>query len=64
MCRSTVSGGRPDAGPLQTQAAASEVGDVREAGEDAAGGAGGHQAAGSGEPGAAGAHAVGRGTRG
>lgn len=47
VCRSAVSGGRPSAGPLQTQAAASEVSDTGEAGEDAAGGAGAHQAAGS-----------------
>lgn len=53
--RSAVGGGRPGAGPLQTQAAASQIADAGEVGEDAAGGAGARQAAGGGERGAAGA---------
>lgn len=59
ICRSAGGGGRPGAGPLQTQAAASEVGDSGEAGEDAAGGTGARQASGSGRWGAAGARTVG-----
>lgn len=56
--RSAGRGGRPSAGSLQTQAAASEVSDAGEAGDDAAGSSGAHQAAGSSGQGAARAHAV------
>lgn len=59
VCRSAVGGGRPGAGPLQAQAAAFEVCDAGEAGEDAAGGAGAGPAAGSVQQGAAGARSVG-----